>query len=102
MMDLPPELEERFQEEFRRYEEEKHMPYITSFERSGIKKGLLEGIEELLELKFGTEGLQLLPEIRQLSDLDALRAILQSVKTAASPDDLRRLWSPGSQGQAPA
>jgi len=39
------------------------MPYITSVERVGMKKGLLKGIELGLEVKFGAEGLKLLPEI---------------------------------------
>jgi hypothetical protein len=75
------------------------MPYMMSFERIARKQELLAGIEQLLELKFGPDGLQLLPEIRQVSDIDVLRAVLQSVKTAAAPDDLRRLWTPGGQEQ---
>jgi hypothetical protein len=96
MMDLPLGMEEQFREEVRQYEEEKQMPFITSFERYGIRQGLLEGIELGLELKFGEEGLKLLPEISQLTDLDLLRAVVKSIKTAKTPDDIRRAWSPGS------
>lgn len=93
MMDLPPALEEEFRQEIHRYEEEKRMPYITSFERFGIRKGLLEGIEALLEFKFGAEGLKVLPEIQQIHDHEKLSAILQAIKTAPTLDELRRVWS---------
>src|SRR5262249_36604305 len=65
VMDLPPALEKLFREEIHRYEEEKDMPYITSFEHFGRAQGLLEGIEVTLEVKFGEEGLKLIPEIRE-------------------------------------
>jgi hypothetical protein len=94
LMDLPPALEKLFQEEIHRYEEEKRMPYITSFERAAIRKGLLAGIEVSLELKFGAEGLKLLPEIRQLEDHEVLQAVLEAIKTATTPDELRRVWAP--------
>ncbi len=68
------------------------MPYITSVERLGIKKGLLQGIELGLELKFGAEGLKLLPEIRALWELEVLQAVLQAIKTATTPGELRQIW----------
>jgi hypothetical protein len=51
------------------------MPFMTTLERLGHKNGLLEGIEVILKVKFGEEGLQLLPEIRELS-VEQLRAVL--------------------------
>ena len=53
----------------------------------------IEGIEAMLELRFGDPGLQLMPEIREIKDNDKLEAILRAIKTAASPEDLRRLWA---------
>ena len=73
------------------------MPYITSVERIGMQKGLLKGIEAMLEYRFGEEGLLLLPEIRQILDEQVLDAVLQASKTAATPAELRRLWAPGAQ-----
>ena len=105
MMDLPPELDGQFWQEVYRYEEDKRMPYITSVERIGIEKGLQQGlakgreeglrqgIETALELRFGAAGLKLLPEIRGLHDPAVLQAVLQAIKTAATPDDLRRVWA---------
>jgi len=61
------------------------MPYVTSVEQRGIKKGkeegILKGIEALLEVKFGAEGLGILPEISQIQNLDILEAILTGIKT---------------------
>ena len=58
-----------------------------------MEKGLLEGIEVCLEMKFGAEGLELMPELRQIQDHELLRKVLARIKTAASPDDLRRVWT---------
>jgi hypothetical protein len=95
LMDLPPALEQLFDEEIHRYEEEKRMPYVTSIERRARKESLLEGIEVSLEVKFGAEGLGLLPEIREIQDPYVLRTILQAIKTAASPEELRQVWTRG-------
>ena len=42
-------------------------------------------------MKFGKSGL--LPEISQIDDVEKLQAILHAVETAASPEDLRGLWT---------
>ena len=94
------------------------MPYITSVERIGIEKGrkegrkegreeglragLLAGIEIGLELKFGTDGLQLLPDIRKLSDVEVLRAVHQAVlRGGTTLDELRRMVPPsGKEGNS--
>jgi hypothetical protein len=44
-------------------------------------------------LKFGAEGLELMPELRELRDYELLRKVLAKVKAADSPDDLRRVWT---------
>jgi hypothetical protein len=94
MMDLPPALEKLFWQEIDRFQEETPMPYMMRIERILLAEALLEGIELGLELKFGAAGLQLMPEIKQLTDVEMLRGVLQAIKTAASPDELRRLWVP--------
>ncbi len=60
--------------------------------RKEAREDLLAGIATVLELKFAASGLALLPEIRQLDDLDLLRKILQAAKQADRPEALRRLW----------
>lgn len=93
MMDLPEPLEDRFWEDITQYAEEKQMPFVTTPERIGMRKGLTQGIEVALEVKFGEEGLRLMPEVRQLHDEAKLEAVLKAIRTAASPDDLRRIWT---------
>lgn len=77
------------------------MPYITSVERIGIQKGieqmrqiLLDSIELGLELKFGSEGLELLPEIAEIRDVEQLRAVVAGLKTANALAELRQLYQP--------
>ena len=93
IMDLPEALDQLFWQEVTQYEEEKHMPFLTTPERLGLKRVLLKGIELGLELKFGADGLTLLPELRAL-DHEMLEAVFDAIKTAASPDELRRIWAP--------
>ena len=69
------------------------MPFINTFERYGMRQGLLQGIEVCLELKFGAEGLALMPELREIRDHELLGKILTRIKTADSPADLRRVWT---------
>ena len=52
-----------------------------------------EGIESLLEVKFGAAGLALMPEIRQLHNTATLEEILKAAKTATEPAEVRRIWS---------
>ncbi len=98
VMSLPSELEQEFQQELSQYEEERRMPYITSVERRGIQKGrqqgLLKGIELGLRLKFGSEGLGILPEISELQDVNLLEAIVSGLETVSTVDELRLLYQP--------
>ncbi len=72
------------------------MPYVTSVEQRGIQKGkkegILEGIEALLEVKFGAESLELLPEIYQIQDVNLLRAILTGIKTKNTLQEIREIY----------
>jgi flagellar biosynthesis/type III secretory pathway protein FliH len=103
LMDLPPELERQFADEIQEYEEERKMSYITSVERlaladakkeglaEGQRIGLQEGIELALELKFGAEGLSLLPLLQATQELDVLRSVRQAIRTADSVEQIRQL-----------
>jgi hypothetical protein len=105
VMSLPAGLEEAYWEKVREYEEEVRMPYITSVERIGMKKGLeeglqqgireglLAGIELGLELKFGSEGLRLLPEIYKIEDVDVLRAIHEGLKTVVTVEEMQGIYA---------
>ncbi|MEW6220415.1 MAG: cytosolic protein [Thermodesulfobacteriota bacterium] len=49
LLALPEELEEGFLRQVAAIEEETAMPYVTSVERIGIRKGLAQGLEQGLE-----------------------------------------------------
>lgn len=80
------------------------MPFVSIAERMTLVKGLLEGIAVALDVKFDTAGLELMPELRQIRDPELLRKVLTRIKTAETPDDLRRVWTrkrrskPGNSG----
>jgi hypothetical protein len=69
------------------------MPYVTSFDRVAERQALREGIEVVWKVKFGDTGLALMPEIRDIHEQERLRTILKALETAASPDEVRRLWA---------
>ncbi len=95
MMDLPKPLEKVFWDQVKQYGKENVVPYITTPERIGMEKGLAQGrieaIETLLKLRFREAGLELMPEIRQIDDVEKLAAILHEAETVGRPDDLRKL-----------
>jgi hypothetical protein len=95
LMELPPPLAKVFWQDLDKIQEERRMPYVTSIERLARCEGLCMGIESLLRVRFGDGGLQLMPEIREIYEEEKLLAILKALETAASLDEVRRLWSPG-------
>ncbi|MEM9906913.1 MAG: hypothetical protein AAF921_17985 [Cyanobacteria bacterium P01_D01_bin.44] len=90
------------------------MPYVLSLERiarqqglqegletgrqeglqEGLREGLLSAIELGLELKFGAEGLRLLPEISKLEDVDLLKALQEGLKVAKRLEELQTIYQP--------
>jgi hypothetical protein len=99
LMDLPPALEQLFWQEVYRDEEEQTVPHMMSNERMALAAGLVAGIEAILAVRFGAEGLKLLPEIRELQDVDTLRAVLQASKTVATPEEVRQIWVPAPRSR---
>jgi predicted transposase YdaD len=60
----------------------------------GLREGLQEGIILGLELKFGAEGLRLLPEILKIEDVGMLWAIKEGLKFVETMEALRSLYRP--------
>jgi hypothetical protein len=94
MMELPPLLKTVFWQDVEKIQEERRMPFITTPEWYYYCKGLRQGIETVLRVRFGEAGLQLMPEIREIHEEEKLQEILKALETAASPEAVRRLWSP--------
>ena len=95
LMELPPPLELVFDDEVANILEERRMPYVTSIERVAIRRALWKGIATVLKVRFGEEGLKLMPEINDIHEQEQLERILTTLETAASPEEVRRLWSAG-------
>ncbi|HUY31422.1 MAG TPA: hypothetical protein VMV69_01475 [Pirellulales bacterium] len=100
MMDLPEEMEEQVQEEMVRFGEEKNMPYVTSFERLGFKRGEAEGeakgkadaLLHVLERRFARGvSTDLEAFIRAATDLERLDRWLDLAFEAGSLDEFQRL-----------
>jgi len=94
LMALPVTLEKVFWQDVAQIQEERRMPFITTPERVGLRRGIRLGIESLLKVKFAEEGLKLMPEIEEIHETEKLEAILKALETATSPDEVRRLWAP--------
>ncbi|MEH2334840.1 Rpn family recombination-promoting nuclease/putative transposase [Nostoc sp.] len=60
-------------------------------EARGELRGILSSIEINLELKFSDNGLQLMPQINQINDLERLKTILRNVVTANNIEELQQV-----------
>jgi len=60
----------------------------------GLVEGLHKAIELGLELKFGAAGLELLPEIHQITQVALLEVLQEALKTAPTPAAIRHLYQP--------
>ncbi|QTA89841.1 DUF4351 domain-containing protein [Desulfonema magnum] len=84
LMFLPEELDHSFMEEIAKFEGEKKMQYITSVERVGYKRGMLEGealiIARLIAAKFGFRDEKALEKLKNLSAEDLLNLSTEILK----------------------
>ncbi len=104
IMRLPEELEKELADEIKTVEEKNSMPYVTSFERIGIKKGRAEGIAEgraegitqgiaaILEIKFGPDGLPLSARAAQTQEAETLQKLMERLKYAQSLQEAERIF----------
>nr|NCR51630.1 cytosolic protein [Microcystis aeruginosa S11-01] len=93
LMSLPAELEQEFQQELNQYEEEKRMPYITSVERMGMEKGMIqkarESVIDALEIRFENVPSELVDEISQIQDTSLLKNLHRQAITLDSISDFQ-------------
>jgi predicted transposase YdaD len=60
-------------------------------EERGERRGIISSIEMTLEMKFGSDGLQLMPQMAQISDLSSLKVVLRNVIAANTVEEVQRL-----------
>jgi hypothetical protein len=90
LLELPEELEDGFLAQVAAIQESKKMPYVTSIERLGIRKGMLRSLELSLEQRFGAEGLKLAAEIPVIRDVGLLEDLQRALFTDATLDEWRQ------------
>ncbi|PXF57345.1 MAG: hypothetical protein C4B58_10140 [Deltaproteobacteria bacterium] len=105
-MSLPEDLDDLFWQEVRQYEEEKNMPYVTSVERIGIKKGIQQGIQqgmleeardmllELLEERFGVLSSSTVTQIKAIGQREVLKGLFKQALRVQSMDQFKELLLP--------
>jgi hypothetical protein len=112
LIQLPDALEADFWSKLQQFEKEQRMPYITSVERSGMRRGLAQGLERGrqqgrreglldgialgLELKFGDDSWEVIAELRQIADLSVIQRVYSAIKTVTTLDELRRIYTPST------
>jgi len=89
LMTLPDDLHDQFLTEIHEFEKEAAVPFVPSYERAALKKGLLEGIDILLDLRFGAKGRKLMPVVKTIEDPDELRKLARFLKKAQTLDEVR-------------
>ncbi|HEY3282715.1 MAG TPA: hypothetical protein VGN26_10610 [Armatimonadota bacterium] len=99
IVELPEPLEERLEAELVRLEQEDAVPYVTSFERVGYRRGRREGLEEgavtnareavidALEARFGAVPPTIRDRVAGIDDLVVLRAQLRTAVTTPSSEE---------------
>jgi hypothetical protein len=109
LMELPARAQKRFEKELDEYEEGRTMPYVTSIERSGMRKT----IEVVLRTRFGKEAEELMDAILELNDAEKYMALTETIVKATTLDEVRRAVakasrprrkksSPGEHGSSPS
>ena len=66
------------------------MPYVNSIKRLAIRDGVLQGVETMLDFRFGEEGLKLMPEVQEIHNYLLVEAVLKKTKTAESLEEIRQ------------
>lgn len=87
LMILPDELEDKLESEVEQFKEDKPMPYVTSWERRGIKQGQRQIILSILAVKFGQVTDEVQTKIEKLPT-EKLERLGVALLKFASPADL--------------
>jgi hypothetical protein len=78
-MTLPDELQRRFEEQVKRYQEERQMPLLSRMELRAMQKGILqtarESVLEVLEIRFEVVPPELIEAINEIEDTSVLKQL---------------------------
>lgn len=91
-MDLPEKLEEALSADLIEFEKEKMMPYVSSIERIGIRKGNADALLRLLTKRFHTPlPAELETRIGSSRDLAELDTWIDASAEASDLSEFRRM-----------
>src|SRR5579883_212341 len=98
---LPKVQRVLFKQELDRFQQEKQMqrpsPTQELWQELNIAKGRIDGIEAILRLRFGAEGLALMPQVRQIVEPEEVEQLLRASTSAADLETFRKLLPPEPQ-----
>ncbi len=97
LMELPKADDEAFWVDVEEYEEGRSMPFVTSAERHGIKKGMLQMIERTLRKRFGEHGVGVMAGLQSLYDAEKLLAVHDAILEANTLDEVRHACEEASK-----
>jgi hypothetical protein len=86
LLELPLRAQKQIDRELNEYEEGRRMPYVTRWERSGMRKA----IRETLRTRFGEEDVQLMPAIAELNGAERFLAMDRIIINAETLAEVRR------------
>ena len=94
VLQLSPQEDKIVSEEVKELEEVKKMPYITSFERIGMEKGLLEDgremVLEALDERFGEVSGEISNAVDKIEDRDTLKSLHRYAIRCASLEEFKK------------
>ncbi|NOX62435.1 MAG: hypothetical protein GXP42_10915 [Chloroflexi bacterium] len=85
-------LEKGREEGFEKGREEGFEKGLEKGRVEGYREGLLMGIAVALDVKFGVDGLKLMPELKEIENVAVLEAVEQAIRSARTVDELRSLY----------
>ena len=91
MMTLPPELDQAFDAEIRRFGAENAMPYLTTIERFAQIRMRRQTISEVLEARFGTVPNNVIERLEQINDDEQLKQLLFQASTIGTVSEFEAL-----------
>ncbi|BAZ09451.1 hypothetical protein NIES4071_12590 [Calothrix sp. NIES-4071] len=65
-------------------------PWYTEIDQRGRREGIISAIRTVLEAKFGTEGLELMPRVSEITDLERLQEINCTIAMTSTIEELQQ------------
>ena len=94
ILTLPADEQEIFDQTLQEYERKTNMPFITSIERKGLKKGHLLGLRNslatVLRTRFGPPSQELLQQIEHVQDESKLTTLTEFAVVAVDSESFER------------